>query len=109
MEKLIELVSLYQKRETLSGDEYIDCGLLIYDLTEKIAEKMADKQHQIWAHWMKYFFSKCTTDIDGNIVVPKELVERWTRQMNTEYENLSESEKDSDRNIVKQFRLLPWQ
>ena len=109
MEDLIKLVSLYQKRENLTDKEYVDCGLLIHDLTEAIAEKMADKQHQVWTHWMDYFFSRCTIDSNGNAVVPKDLVERWKRQMATSYENLSESEKGSDRNVVKQFKLLPWQ
>ena len=36
-------------------------------------------------------------NVDGTWTMPKWAVERWTRQMNTEYKNLSEEEKDSDR------------
>lgn len=35
--------------------------------------------------------------------MPKEKVERWTRQMNTNYEDLTEKEKESDRNQVRKF------
>ena len=84
-------------------------------------ELLAAKQHDIWSHWMKYQFSKCipqkvmsknaTTgqmeEIEtGNLVIPKSLVERWTRQMETDYVHLTEEEKQSDRNQVKKFAQL---
>ena len=33
----------------------------------------------------------------GGVIIPQWAVERWMRQMNTEYKNLSEEEKESDR------------
>jgi hypothetical protein len=52
-----------------------------------IREKLADLVHQQWIHWMRYMVDNST---DENI-------QRWVRQMNTAYADLSEKEKDSDR------------
>ena len=60
-------------------------------------EIIANVQHQIWAHWMKYLFSICPGNPDGSVTIPAEKVERWVTQINTSYENLSNGEKESDR------------
>lgn len=69
---------------------------------KELREELAEYAHDAWSGWMKYLFSKCqegTTDgfEDGSMVIPKWAVERWTRQMNTAYADLPESEKESDR------------
>ena len=72
----------------------------------ELIEQLADKEHAGWAHWMKYLFSKCLEvgdkDEDGyeSVVIPRELVKRWQRQVATPYAELSEKEKQSDRNQV---------
>jgi hypothetical protein len=48
-------------------------------------------------------FSKGVLHPDGSLTLPKWAVERWTRQMNTSYENLSEKEKTSDRIEADKF------
>lgn len=60
-------------------------------------EALADVSHDIWSHWMRWQFSVCTRNADGSLTIPAEKVERWTRQMNTTYADLSEAEKESDR------------
>lgn len=55
-------------------------------------EELARLQHEIWSHWMRYQFSV----MEGN-KIPQDKVERRTRQMNTSYDQLTEKEKDSDR------------
>lgn len=60
-------------------------------------EKLADYSHEAWSGWMRYMFAQGTFANDGTWHMPKEKVERWTRQMNTPYQQLSESEKKSDR------------
>jgi len=62
-----------------------------------VREKLASYAHSAWAGWMKYMFSKSKKEKDGTVVIPKDLVDRWTRQMNTPYGGLPESEKKSDR------------
>ena len=63
----------------------------------EIIEKLAEYEHDRWSRWQKYLFSKCIINEDGSMTIPKEFVERWTRQINTSYIDLSELEKDSDR------------
>lgn len=41
----------------------------------------------------KISFTKCIINEDGSYTIPKEFVDRWTRQMNTKYIDLSEQEK----------------
>lgn len=61
-------------------------------------EKIAAVQHAIWSHWMRYLFNVCIINEDGSLTIPSEKVLRWTRQMNTDYNDLSEDEKKSDKN-----------
>lgn len=61
-----------------------------------IRELVADVSHEIWAHWMKYLFSRCEDD-DLGIVIMREDARHWQRQVRTTYEDLTEREKDSDR------------
>jgi len=60
---------------------------------KELRELFADLAHKQWSGWMEYLFSKC----DANFTLPQWAVERWQRQMKTEYANLSEEEKNSDR------------
>lgn len=68
-------------------------------------EVLAETQNIIWSHWTDHQFSKCIENEDGSLTIPKELVIRWKRQANTNYNELSEKEKQSDRDIVNQFIL----
>ena len=68
----------------------------------KNLEYHAERQHQIWAHWMEYQFSLCQEQADGSLVIPAEKVERWKRQLTTSYAELSEDERESDREVVRE-------
>lgn len=79
-------------------------------IKSRIREGLADYAHKAWSGWMKYMFSKCTKNEDGSMTIPKDSVDRWTRQMDTKYADLPEKEKESDRDeadkmigIVKNF------
>jgi len=63
----------------------------------KCPELLADYAHEAWAGWMRYVFGICKLNGDESATIPRWAVERWTRQMETPYEMLSEKEKDSDR------------
>jgi hypothetical protein len=56
-------------------------------------ETLSAIQHDIWSHWMRWFFEHDTA----------ENRERWRRQMMTPYSELSEREKESDRKVVREF------
>lgn len=71
-------------------------------------EALAEYAHEAWSGWMKYMFSKgillneqWMTPQPGEknikLLLPEWAVERWTRQANTPYADLPESEKESDR------------
>ncbi len=62
-----------------------------------LREKLAEVQHNIWAHWMVYLFSVSVQNEDGSYTIPIDKVNHWTRQINTPYNELSEHEKESDR------------
>ncbi len=70
-------------------------------------EKLADLQHKIWSHWMKYLFEVSTQNKDGSVTIPAEKVARWKRQMNTEYDELSSGEQKSDiEQAIKVINLI---
>jgi len=71
-----------------------------------LREKLANLCHDQWSGWTKYLFSKGIFNSDGTWTMPKWAVDRWQKQMNTYYENLSEEEKNSDRFEADKFLLL---
>lgn len=63
-------------------------------------ELLAEIQHEIWSHWMKYMFSVCEKGKDGSMIIPAEKVYRWKLQLSTSYNELSSKERKSDRDVV---------
>jgi hypothetical protein len=68
-----------------------------------LLETLAEIEHERWSHWQRYLHSRCARAADGSLVVPAELVARWEQQMATPYGNLSEPEKESDREQVRLY------
>lgn len=66
-------------------------------------EKLAAIEHERWSDWQRYVHSLCTRQDDGSLVIPAELVAQWERQIKTDYADLSEAEKDSDREQVDRY------
>lgn len=63
-----------------------------------LREAVAAVMHDVWAHWMKYLFSRCKRLHGEDLrVIPNHQRLAWKRQMNTPYNKLTEDEKDSDR------------
>ena len=79
---------------------------------EGFVEKGADIEHERWSKWQEYFFSKCKVsridedDKEVVLVLPRDLYDRWWRQINTLYSELSEPEKESDRKEVRTYLPL---
>lgn len=71
----------------------------------ELIEQLADQEHVGWAHWMAYLFQVSEQQPDGSVLIPAALVERWQRQVATPYTQLSEREKQSDREQVA--HILP--
>lgn len=70
---------------------------------DEIIDRLANIEHERWAHWQRYVHSKCDQLPDGSLVIPPSLVTQWERQIATPYCELSEKEKESDREQVRKF------
>ncbi len=57
---------------------------------------LSSLQHDIWSHWMKYQSSCCVENEDGSLTIPIGKVNRWKRQSETSFYNLSAGEQLSD-------------
>ena len=64
---------------------------------KEIIEIMARVEHERWAKWQKYLHSKCTVYRNGTVSFPHDLFRHWERQIKTPYSELSEREKEMDR------------
>lgn len=70
---------------------------------DELIEVLANIEHERWAHWQRYMHSKCKRKNDGSLVIPPELVAQWERQIASAYNELSEGEKESDRDQVQRY------
>ena len=80
-------------------DNEIEAGGIIEEAATEMREGLAALAHDMWSGWMRYMFRKSYSSSSGPTAatIPGALVERWKRQMNTPYSELSEEEKESDR------------
>ncbi|WP_039827596.1 hypothetical protein [Nocardia testacea] len=69
----------------------------------QLLERLAAIEHDRWAHWQHYMHSRGTVGPDGSLTIPAELVERWSAQMSTPYEELPEEQRESDREQVRRY------
>lgn len=80
--------------------------LKIEAVLKKIRELLAALCHIQWSGWMKYQFSQGTFNDDGTWTMPAWAVERRTKLMNMVYSDMSEDEKDKDREEADRFLAL---
>jgi hypothetical protein len=72
-------------------------------LLDGLMEHLASVEHERWSHWQRYMHGKAIKRPDGSLLVPPELVKQWERQFLTPYSELSEKEKESDREQVRKY------
>lgn len=60
-------------------------------------ELLARLAHDRWSCWLRYEFRFGKFNDDGTFTLDAAKVKRWLRQMETDYNDLSEAEKESDR------------
>jgi len=91
------------------GQALQELGKAVEDMGDALAEVMleplADLMHQIWTHWMKYLYSKLEED-DLGMVISWPDYNHWKQQMETDYSDLLELEKDSDREQAKKIIIV---
>jgi len=79
---------------------------MIYPKNE-LFEKLAAIEHERWADWQKYMHGLCIEDDGKNLTIVRSLRERWDKQIKTNYKDLSETEKNSDREqVMRYFHLI---
>lgn len=69
----------------------------------QVIEELAGIEHRRWAHWQQYMHDQCIKQGDGSLVIPPHLVGHWQKQIATPYQQLSEAEKESDREQVQMY------
>ena len=76
-------------------------------MLNELLETLAAIEHERWSHWQRYMHSKCIPQgDDGALLIPAALVKQWERQMATPYSELTNKEKDSDREQVRKYLPL---
>ncbi|ESY82164.1 hypothetical protein NKJ16_08760 [Mesorhizobium sp. M0179] len=75
----------------------------IDQLIGSITDELAAVEHERWSHWQRFVHEQASRLPDGSLLLPAELVERWERQIETSFEELTEKEKESDREQVRRY------
>jgi hypothetical protein len=105
--QILPHVDLWIREERRQADERLR---EVVATVEGLMEKLAEIEHTRWSKWQDYFFSKCEMHNleDGYITMrlQADLYERWRRQIETDYKDLSETEKESDRREVRSYLPL---
>jgi hypothetical protein len=75
---------------------------------DEILEKIADLVHDQWIHWMKYLIYKKPLSYWDDVEIETVQFDikdwlRWHKQMKTPYSNLTEKEKESDREWARKY------
>lgn len=75
--------------------------------TKELIEKLATIEHERWADWQRYVHNTYQKFSFGQgeyrLFIANDLYDRWNRQINTPYSELSEQEKQSDRDQVMRY------
>lgn len=70
---------------------------------EELIEKLAEIEHTRWADWQRWCHKSGMRHSDDSITLTADCVARWERQIETPYAELSEREKESDREQVYRY------
>ncbi len=72
----------------------------------ELLEQLASIEHERWSHWQRYMHGKATCNLDGSLTIPADLVTRWERLMKTPYAQLTDEERESDREQVRRYLTI---
>ncbi len=70
---------------------------------EGLLERLASIEHERWSHWQRYLHDQGDRRDDGSLLLSGDLIERWEKQIATDYADLSDQEKESDREQVRRY------
>lgn len=73
----------------------------------ELFEKLAAIEHERWADWQRYVHSKCMPSADDGIwQIGENFIKHWEKEIATPYSELSEAQKNSDRDQVLRYWKL---
>lgn len=75
-------------------------------LAPTLIEQLAAIEHERWCDWQRIVHTHGTPNADGSITLSAGTVVRWERQMATPYAELTEWEKEGDRQQVRRYLHL---
>ena len=70
---------------------------------DRLLDHLAAAEHARWARWQLYIHEHCQPGPNGALIIPAELVDRWTAQIHTQFSELTDMEKESDRDQVRRY------
>ena len=70
---------------------------------QALLEQLAAIEHERWAHWQRFMHGKGERTPDGSLVLPADLVAKWERLIETPYAQLTDNERESDREQVRRY------
>lgn len=68
-----------------------------------LLEELAAAEHERWSHWQRYLHKQCFQSPDGSLTIPADHARRWSIQMSRPYSELSDEERESDREQVRRY------
>lgn len=68
-----------------------------------LMETLAAIEHERWSDWQQHLHEQCVPGPDGSLTIPADKVRRWSRQLSTPYSELSEAEREKDREQVRRY------
>jgi hypothetical protein len=71
--------------------------------TAELLERLAAIEHERWAHWQRFMHEQGERQPDGSLLLPADLVAKWDHLINTPYAQLTEKERESDRDQVRRY------
>ena len=76
---------------------------IIKQQVDRFVEDGAELEHARWARWQAHVFARATKNQDGSYTISASDAERWQRQIDADYKDLSEPEKESDRREAREY------
>lgn len=70
---------------------------------DQIIDELASIEHERWAHWQKYVHDLAQRNSDGSVTIPSDFVTKWERKITANFTDLTDSEKESDRDQVRRY------
>lgn len=77
---------------------------------DDLKEKLASIEHERWSDWQKWCHEVLRESMPDHWTELNNVLERWDKQIATSYKDLSEREKQSDRDQVDRYwsLILAW-